>query len=223
MSYYPTQEFSIEKDIEDLHAIMLKTNAQNIFAVSAGAIIALKATLVLPGIKKIALWEPPLAMDSAKGIAILNRYDKEIAAGDISGALVTAMKGGKFAPPLFTILPRFILKGFTNKMMKGEESKAIKEDVTMRELAPTVHHDFEICVACFGKTDVFKKAEVQTLLLGGSKSPKYLKQSVDILEKLLPTNKRITYKGLGHGGSGSSEWGGNPKLIAIDLIKFFNQ
>lgn len=223
MSTFPTQEFSVEKDIEDLQALMQKTNTHNIFGVSAGAIIALKASLVLPNIKKIALWEPPLAMDSTKGAAILNRYDKEIANGDISGALVTAMKGGKFAPPLFSMLPRFILKGFTNKMMKGEESKATKEDVTMRMLAPTVHHDFKISLECFGKLEPFKNIETQTLLVGGSKSPRYLKQSVEALEIIIPNNRKIIYKGLGHGGTGSSEWGGKPKLVAIDLMKFFNQ
>src|SRR5438045_7459927 len=128
------------------------------------------------------------------------------------------MKGGKFSPPLFSMLPEFILKAFTNKMMKGEESKATKDDVTMRMLAPTVHHDFKISLECLGKFETFKNIKAPTLLIGGSKSPKYLEESVDALEKILPDNKRIVFKGLGHGGTGSSKWGGKPKLVAIDLI-----
>jgi len=220
-SPYSSQEFSIQKDIEDLQAILQKTNTHYVFAVSAGAIIALHAALQGSFIRKIAIWEPPLVFDSTKGYAMLNRYDKEIAAGRLPDAMVTAMKGGKFAPPIFTMLPRFILRGFTNKMMKGEESKATKDDVTMRMLAPTIHHDFKLSLDNIGTKDIFKNIIIPTLLVGGSKSPKYLKQSVALLEKTIPNNKRVEFKGLNHGGTGSSQWGGNPKLVAKELLKFF--
>lgn len=220
MSSYYTTDFDIQKDIEDLDALLNKTGAHFIFAVSSGAIITLRAALVLPSIQKIALWEPPLCIDTAMVHAV-NRYNKEIADGKITDALVTSMQAGKFAPKVFDLFPRFILRGFTNKMMKGEESKAKPEDVTMRKLAPTVHHDFQIILENASKTDDLKNVKTQTLLLGGSKSPKYLKQSVDLLENILPNKKRIELPGLNHGGTGSSEWGGNPKLVAKELFKYF--
>jgi len=59
MSSYYTTDFDIQKDIEDLDALLNKTAAHFIFAVSSGAIVTLRAALVLPAIQKIALWEPP--------------------------------------------------------------------------------------------------------------------------------------------------------------------
>jgi len=154
-------------------------------------------------------------------VRAIKRYNKEIAGGKTTDALVTSMKAGKFAPKNFNLFPRFILRSFTNKMMKGEASHAGKDDVTMRKLAPTLHHDFQIILENASKTDDFKNVKTQTLLLGGSKSPKYLKQSVDLLENILPNKKRIELPGLNHGGTGSSEWGGNPKLVAKELSKYF--
>jgi pimeloyl-ACP methyl ester carboxylesterase len=166
-SSYSTQEFKVEKDIEDLVALMQKTNSHYVFAVSAGGVIALKAALVFSGIEKLAIWEAPLIFDSIKGYNMLNKYDNELSSGKTADAMVTAMKGGKFAGSLFTILPRFILRGFTNKMMKGEESKATKDDVTMRMLAPTIHHDFKLTLDNLNNIPDFKNIKAQTLLVGG--------------------------------------------------------
>lgn len=225
MSPYYTTQYDIQKDVEDLDAIMQKTGTHYIFAVSSGAIITLRAALTLPSLQKIALYEPPLALDSTKASTIFKRYDKEITMGQTSAALVTAMKGGEMGPKIFNIMPRFILRGMTNKMMKGEEKKMkdAKNYVTMRQLAPSIHHDLQIVVENIERMEDFKNIRKSTLLLGGTKSAEYLKKSVLDLEKIIPGSKKLVFEGLGHGGSGSSEWGGNPKLIAKELHKFFTE
>jgi len=58
-------------------------------------------------------------------------------------------------------------------------------------------------------------------LLGGSKSPAYLKVAVYALEKVLPRVKRIELSGLGHGASANTDRGGEPERVAQELRQFF--
>ena len=51
-------KYGIQKEVEDLDAILNKTDAHNVFGLSAGALIALYAALRLPAIRKAALYEP---------------------------------------------------------------------------------------------------------------------------------------------------------------------
>jgi hypothetical protein len=62
------------------------------------------------------------------------------------------------------------------------------------------------------------------LLLGGSKSPAYLKTALDALENVLPHVQRIEFPGLDHGGSSdasNTNRGGKPELVAQALRQFF--
>ena len=57
---------------------------------------------------------------------------------------------------------------------------------------------------------------VDTLLLGGAKSPKYLRDALITLEKTIPHAKRVELNGLDHGASTT-----NLEIITIELKKFF--
>lgn len=58
------------------------------------------------------------------------------------------------------------------------------------------------------------------LLLGGSKSPAYLKASVDGLAAVLPDAARFEFGGLAHGATGNTDRGGKPELVAQRLREF---
>src|SRR5579883_1339050 len=55
--------YSMQKEVEDLDALLTKTGAHRVFGVSAGGLICLQAALTLPAIEKMALYEPALLMD----------------------------------------------------------------------------------------------------------------------------------------------------------------
>lgn len=52
-------EHSIQKEVEDLDALLDSTRAHYVFGLSSGAVITLEATRQLPSIRKAALYEPP--------------------------------------------------------------------------------------------------------------------------------------------------------------------
>jgi pimeloyl-ACP methyl ester carboxylesterase len=110
-------DYSIQKEVEDLDALVSKTGAHYVFGVSAGGLISLQAALKLPVIHKLALFEPALVVNGSISTDFLERYDREIAQGKIAAALVTGMKSAQMGPPIFNYIPRWVLEQLTASMM----------------------------------------------------------------------------------------------------------
>jgi len=216
-----SEDYSVQRDVEDIEAILTKTGAHNVFGVSSGGIICLQAALTLPTIHKAAIYEPPLFINSSVPTAVLTRFDEEMAQGKVAAALVTAMKGARMGPPIFNVMPRWLLERLTKMAMAGEDKKARGDYVTMRMLAPTLHYDFQLIVEMSGAPESFKAMPAEVLLLGGSKSPAYLKAALDALVKILPHVERIEFPGLNHAASWNTDRGGQPEPVAQELRRFF--
>lgn len=206
-----------------MDALLTETGAHYVFGVSSGAIICLQAALTLPAIHKAAIFEPPLLIDGSMSTGFVKRYDREIAQGKVASALVTAMIASQMGPAVFNAIPRPLLEWLTKTMMATEDKKATRGDVTMRILAPTLHYDFQLVIETEGALESFKAIRAEVLLLGGSKSPAYLKVALDALETIFPHAKRIEFPGLNHGASGNTNRGGKPEMVAQVLRQFFAQ
>lgn len=219
------KDYSIQKEVEDLDALLTKTGAHQVFGVSAGGLICLEAARTLPAIRKIALWEPALLLDGAVHTAWLTRYDQEMAQGKVAAALVTCMKGLELGGPVMNAMPNWLLESLTNMAMKSEEKKAKPDAITMRELAPTLHYDGLLLAEMSGQLERFRSMRAEALLLEGSKGLPYLKETLDALEKVLPHMvKRIEFPGLEHGGANNpsqTNRGSKPELVAQELRRFF--
>jgi pimeloyl-ACP methyl ester carboxylesterase len=216
------EDHILQNDVEDLEALLIKTGAHYVFGVSVGAIICLQAALTIPTIHKAAIFEPPLIINGSVSTAFLTRYDKEIAQGNVAAALVTAMKGAQMGPPIFNVIPRWLLELLTKIIMASEDKKAKDDYVTMRNLAPTIHYDHQLSVETEGTLESFSAIRSEVLLVGGSKSPAYFKIALDALVKVFPLAKRIEFPGLHHGASGNTNRGGQPKRVAHELRRFFS-
>lgn len=219
-----SKDYSVQKDVEDLDALLAKTGAHFVFGLSSGALISLQAALTRPAIHKVAIYEPPLFI---KGLptAMIARLEREIAQGKTAAALITGMKAGQMGPPIFSAMPRFLTEGMTKMIMRQEEKNGSGEYLPMKALAPTLQFDFKIVAEMDGTLKRFKNLNTETLLLGGSKSPAYLKEAVDALEKTLPHATRVEFPGLDHGSAWNYDKqrnpGGKPELVAQELRRFF--
>ena len=219
-----SKNYSVQKDIEDVDALLAQTDAHLVFGLSSGAIISLQAALTLPAIHKVAIFEPPLFVDSAP-MAALSRLEKEIAQGKVAAALITGMKAGKMGPPIFNVIPGVLLEPLVNMILRQEEKKGSGAYLPMRALAPALQYDFRIVAEMSGTLERFKALNTEVLLLGGSKSPAYLKAALDSLEKNLPRVTRIEFPGLDHGAAWNYDKqrnpGGQPEPVAQALLRFF--
>ena len=220
------KDYNVRKEVQDLEALLAKTGAYNVFGVSAGGLICLQAALTLPAIQKVALYEPALIVNSSASTAFFPRYDKEIVQGKVAAALITGMKGAQMGPRAFNAMPRWILELITTMTMKQEEKKAKAGDVTMKMLAPTLHYDFQLVTQMAETLKNFQGIRAEVLLLGGSKSPAWLKAGLDALARTLPHAQRIEFPGLDHGGSSdisNTNRFGRPEVVTQGLRRFFGE
>ena len=222
---YP-KHYNVRNDIEDMDALLIRTGAHFVFGVSSGAIIALGAALTLPAVRKAAIFEPPLMIDGTTPSALVRRYDDEIAQGKVAAALVTGMKAARLGPPIFDLIPRGVLERLTQQMLVRDDQRAKPGDVTVRMLAPTLHYDFALVTQSHGALESFKAIRADVLLLGGGKSPAFLRAGLDALERVLPSAERIEFPGLAHSASGNPDdpmtgRGADPGRVAVELRRFF--
>jgi pimeloyl-ACP methyl ester carboxylesterase len=213
-------DYSIGKEVEDLNALLSTTRARQVLGISSGALITLQTALTLPALRKVVMFEPPLLVDGPALSTWLARFDEEIAQGRVAAALITGMQAAEMGPPIFNLIPRWPLERLTSAAMASEDKKAKSDEVTMRMLAPTLHYDFQLITEMLGTLETFKAIEAEVLLLGGSKSPAYLKASVDALARVLPNATRFEFHGLAHGATGNRDRGGRPELVAHKLGEF---
>lgn len=227
MSGHGGTDYSVHKEVEDLEAILAKTGAHYVFGLSSGAIILLQAALTLPAIQKLAIFEPPLFINGSRPTTLIARYEKEMAQGKVAAALVTGMKAGQFGPPIFNAMPHRLLEWFVNMAIKKEEKQGSGGYPPMKDLASTLHNDFQLVNEMSDKLENFKAVNIKVLMLGGSKSPPYLKLALDDLEKILPNAKRIEFPGLGHAAAWNYDKqrnpDGKPELVAQELRRFFSE
>jgi pimeloyl-ACP methyl ester carboxylesterase len=131
--------------------------------------------------------------------------------------MITALKGTGVAPPALRLAPRFVLAALLGALLRrvGPEPGA----VSLVDLIPTLHYDAVIVAAGEGRLGAFADIEATVLLLGGSRSPKYIKSALAALEETLPNASRVELRGCGHSAPDNDA---QPTHVAEELIRFFS-
>ncbi|WP_229075669.1 alpha/beta fold hydrolase [Actinoplanes sp. DH11] len=197
----------LRAEIDDLAAVLGETGARDVFGLSSGAVVALRAALELP-IDRLALYEPPLKHGAHDPISWLPRYEKELSRGRRAAALVTATKGTGDFPHV----PRAALIPLVGLAMRSGEGRVLAE------LAPTMRLDAAVVRDAAGPLELYRQVRADTLLLGGDRSPAYLTGVLNGLEPVLPRVRRVTLTGMGHLAADNS---GKPAAVAAELRRFF--
>ncbi len=207
--------YGLRTEIDDLRAVLDETGAGNVFGLSSGAVIAVQAALELPQIRRLALYEPPIWHDGTNPVAWRTRFEKELASGRTAAAFVTTVKGTgdlRFAP-------RAVLTPLVRLGMRLDDRSNRPADYTpFGRLVPTMRQDATVVEEAAGPLDRYARVEAETLLLGGDRSPAYLKGVLNGLEVVLPHVRRVTLTGVGHLAADDR---GKPELVAAELRKFF--
>ena len=213
--------YSLQREVEDLEALIKKTDAHYLFGASSGALIILQSTLTLPGIHKIALYEPLIYVNKSemdKFNAAVQRYDKKISNGKWIAAMVGITKANENPPSAFYKLPDFLMAIIFTLILWIDTIRVQGDDVTIKDLMPTLKFDVQLVNETEGKLENFKDVSVEVLLLNGSKSSILLKDSLDALNNVLPHVNRVELQGLGHD---SAQNYGKPERVAQELKRFF--
>jgi pimeloyl-ACP methyl ester carboxylesterase len=212
----PGEPYSMAQECADVAALLEQTGAHSVFGHSAGGLIALQAALTLPSLHKVAVYEPPLSVHGSVPTSWIKRYEQEIQAGKSASAMITALKGLQLSL-IFIRLPRPVLLLLITLLARREKQTLHANDVSMEALIPTGLFDLQLFHDMEDTLDRFAGMRAAVLLLGGQKSPAYLRGALTALSQTLPQVKRIEYPDLNHSGPNV----GAPERVASDLRAFF--
>jgi pimeloyl-ACP methyl ester carboxylesterase len=210
--------YSIEKEDEDLDALLKKTGAHYVFGTADGALFALHAAISLSAIYKVAAYEPLLfvgqnGLDQFK--AMIQHFDRDINGGNIAAATVHLTKD---SVKLFRPIPDFIAIPIV-KIILWINARNIKDDnVAYQDLIPTLHYELGVVKKTEGTLEDYKDVSAEVLLLGGSKTESMIKDSLNALNEVLPHSNLVEIQGLNHD---SAQDYGKPEPIAQEMRKFF--
>jgi pimeloyl-ACP methyl ester carboxylesterase len=216
--------YTIADDVADLDAVLRATGGHFVFGLSSGGDIVLEAALTLPSIERLAVCEPAILLDGvpAKGMERFNAY---VDADDLPGILVAGMKLSRQGPALMRAMPDWLVKPAIKRIMKAEEKTGAGDNASMAELAEALPYDIAIAQSIDGSITKFKNIKQPVLLVGGSKSPLFLKRALDELEQIIPDTTRIEITGVDHAASWNVDPRrnphGNPTAVAEVLKTYF--
>lgn len=204
----------LRQDVEDVQALLRATGDTKLFGVSAGAIIALQTALSLPDVTHVCAFEPPLSFDGVSAMSWVPRYQREVEKGKRGAALVTIIKGTEGVR-----IPRFILVPVMSLVLNRADARARQIGTQpFSDQVLAMRHDIRVVQESSGSLERYRGLRCEVLLMGGTKSPPYLKAALDGLAAVVPRAQRVTIPEAGHRAPNND---GRPELVADHLAGFF--
>jgi pimeloyl-ACP methyl ester carboxylesterase len=114
----PGDHYGLAAEGDDLAALVRHAGAVHLFGLSSGGIVVLAAARSMPGLRSVAVYEPPLSINHSTPLGWLPRYERELARGDLAAAAVTAMRGTRTASLPVRLAPRPVLTAALNAAMR---------------------------------------------------------------------------------------------------------
>ncbi len=210
-------DYSIEKEDQDLNALLNKTGAHYVFGTADGALFALHAAISLNSIHKVIAYEPLIfagqpGLDEFK--VVIKHLDKNIADNNIAKATVEITKDS--AAPIRAI-PDLVLVPLVKLIFWINKRNLKDDDVPYQDLIPVLGPELHVVEKTEGTIDEYKAVSAKVLLLEGSKTQSLLKNSMTEFYKVLPCSDLVELKGLNHD---SAQDYGKPEPIANEIKRF---
>jgi pimeloyl-ACP methyl ester carboxylesterase len=183
-----TEPWSETREIDDLNALITAAGGQAaLLGTSSGAVLAADAAAQLPGITRLALYEPPLIVDNTRApreASFTADTEALIAGGDRSGAVKKFMKHVGVPAAIVHIMP------LTPPWKK------------LKAVAHTLPYDLHI-LGDTGRGVPLDPARwsavtAPALVLDGGKSPQYMRNAAKALSQALPKAEYRTLPGQTH-------------------------
>ena len=198
-----TAPYKVEREIDDLRAVAKEAGATPfVLGISSGAALTLQAVASGVGAKRIALYEPPYEADGSPRPwqDVRNRLQSFISAGDRAGAVRFFMTDVFGAPRAFVFAMPFLMP------------TAWKRNKLVVHTAP---YDLMILADRSVLNERSSSISVPTLVIGGEKSPKGLRDAVTAVANALPSGKIRFLSGQDHNISA-------PVLVPV-LFEYFGK
>ncbi|MCW2143676.1 alpha/beta fold hydrolase [Actinoplanes cyaneus] len=182
-------DYSVDREAEDVQAVLAARGATFLFGHSYGGLIALHAALLKPP-AALAVFDPGVSIDGSFPSGWLPRFTALLDRGRHHAAMALFLRESRLSPlgdaprPVFWALAFLLLHG-----SDGPDTKAMMA-TTPREVGEVVRLD----------SDGSRYAAVTcpALLLGGGRTPSYLRDVLPRLAQLMPGSWCEIIDGLDH-------------------------
>jgi pimeloyl-ACP methyl ester carboxylesterase len=192
-------DYAMERDFEDVAAVVdMIGEPAHLVGHSIGAFCALHGALLTPNVRSLVIYEPPLGGPDLAPAAVLDRIEALVAAGDRDGAAVV----------------------FVHEVVGLPRS-----DVEHQRASPTWSlrvagvHAVPPGLRAFGRfhfdPDRLGALDVPTLLLVGSDTTTYHKETVATVAEALPDAQVAVLPGQRHNANITA-----PDVLAAEILRF---
>lgn len=211
----------IARDVADLAAVLAHADADILFGLSSGAVIALEAARVLPAIRRLVLFEPPLHVSPRRmRLDLVARFHRDVERGDIPGAMHSALIASGLAPFALRITPRWLVRIALAAVLRLDTWRATPGRAPLCDLVPTMRNDFSVVSSMQGRLERFATVTADMLLLSCARSPAYLRKACDALHAILASSRPVEFARLDHSGPWNADRGGRPEIVARAIRGF---
>jgi pimeloyl-ACP methyl ester carboxylesterase len=202
-------DYSIERECEDLAALQAATGAAFLFGHSFGGLVALEAARANKGFAKIALYEPGVSIDGSIDTSWAPACQAQLASGQRLDAFITFVRG--INPQTTGKAPRWLLKLILPVAIRKHEREQkyrllpapIREHAEAARLDNTYPH--------------YREVTADVLLMAGKDATKTgAGRASQSLLPVLPSATLTTFPALDHFGPEKK-----PKQVAEAVPAFF--
>jgi pimeloyl-ACP methyl ester carboxylesterase len=223
--------YCIEREDEDLAAVVKETGAQFVFGPADGGLFALHGAIGMDRISKVAAFEP-LLFAGQPGVEEIRRaftaMPEQIRAGRIGQAVMfsihetvlDAARRGQVPTWLAAIVHRIPVRptgAALDLLLRLESSR--RGNLSLRDLLIALVPELDLVMATEGTLEQYRDLTAEVLLMHGSVSDPIFAASAEALHGVLPRSTVVRLPGLNHDSSQSY---GKPDAIAAALRVFFS-
>lgn len=182
-----TPPYAVQREVEDLAAVLAAVGEAYVFAASSGAALALEAARQGVAMRKLAVYEAPFIVDDAHAPNdpdLPERIETLVAADDRGAAVKLFMRTVGAPAPMVALMP---LLG----VWKG-----------LKAVAHTLAYDFRIVLPYQQGEPLpaghYAAVAPETIVIAGGKSPAHLRNAQAAIAEQLPAGRLVTLKGQTH-------------------------
>jgi pimeloyl-ACP methyl ester carboxylesterase len=193
MSSPQGDDYSIEKECEDVLALQKQTDASLLVGHSFGGLVALEVGRRTPSITQIAVYEPGVSINGSIAMGWMPRYRQKLAEGKPLDAFVEFAMGT--GPEFARRVPRWYMKLLMPLIMNAHERQVrlglLRENLREHQEVARLDSTYENYRAI--------SAEV-LLLYGGKTDSRWVTLAMERLAAVLPRSETHVFPKLNHFG-----------------------
>ncbi|WP_158936889.1 alpha/beta fold hydrolase [Burkholderia sp. S171] len=210
---------SIDDDVEDLRCVLEHTQSRYLFGLSSGAMIVLEGLRQGLRVERAAVYEPPFYLDGMSHDDI-QRFNAQVERKQLAAALVTVMGIVRLGPPLVRFVPQWLLRVGAGLALRADSRRSTPY-ARLSELIPAMRYDLNVVASMNHHLNDLRVVNTPVLLMGGDRSPDYLKTSILTLKKLLPVVELVELVDADYSAPWNDDLNGRPVQVGRALQDFF--